>query len=298
MIEPMLAQTGTKGYLDKADWLFEDKLDGVRCLAVLNPHLSSTKLQSRSGHDITAKFPEVAELHRQVSTPCILDGELVGVNFNAIQHRIHQEKSFAIRIAQSQYPCRYGVFDILSLDYDAITEKPLTERKEILVRTISQSDIASPISWTTEGRKLFEHSQELNLEGVMAKYAYSPYLLGKRSPYWLKIKNFKEAEYFIAGLTEGENDRASTFGSLILAKRVDGKLEYMGNVGSGFNHEQLRMMLYLAEFMKAECPFEVRPNTDRPVKFWVRPELKAEVRFLELSPNGLLRFPTFRRLVK
>lgn len=57
----------------------------------------------------------------------------------------------------------------------------------------------------------------MQLEGVMAKSMTSPYLIGKRSDYWLKVKNFKEGTYYICGLMEGENDRATTFGSILQA---------------------------------------------------------------------------------
>ena len=96
VVKPMLAETGKATDLDRKDWIYEQKLDGVRCIAILD---SQTKLQARSGSAITPKFPELAELHKQVSKPCILDGEIIGMDFNAIQHRIHQEKPLAIRIA-------------------------------------------------------------------------------------------------------------------------------------------------------------------------------------------------------
>jgi len=302
LIKPMLAETGNLNDLNRNDFIYEQKLDGVRCIAHLTPGLSRTILQGRSGSDITVKFPELKELHKQVSKACILDGEIVSHDFNAIQHRIHQEKPLAIRIAQTQYPAIYFVFDILYLDYESVKTKPLIERKAVLNSVFSQDYYARFLAWRTGyGSNLFNQAVEKSLEGVIGKYMYSPYVEGKRSDSWLKIKNFKEGTYYICGVTEGENDRATTFGSLILGKKADGQMVYVGSVGSGFNHEQLRMLLYLLSFMMGECPFDrgFEPTTiGRPVKFWTRPQLKCEVRYLELSPDGKLRFPTFRRLVK
>jgi bifunctional non-homologous end joining protein LigD len=296
----MLAETGKLSDLDRKDWIFEQKLDGVRCIANLNPNLEKTLLQARSGSDITHKFPELALLHKQVSKPCILDGEIISMSFNAIQHRIHQEKPLAIRIAQTQYPAIYYVFDILYCDYDSVKAKPLIQRKAILNSVFAQNYRAQFLAWQTGyGRSLFNGAVEKQLEGVMAKYMYSPYLEGKRSDSWLKIKNFKEATYYICGITEGENERNSTFGSLILGERDNGgKVVYVGNCGSGFTQDQLRMLLYLLEFYKGDCPFAGGVSVDRAVKFWTRPELACEVRYLELSPDGKLRFPTFRKLVR
>lgn len=302
IIEPMLAESGNKSFLDRPDYLYEPKLDGVRCIAFLNPGILTsgrTRLQSRSGQDITARFPELAELHKQVDKYCILDGELASRDFNAIQHRIHQSKPLAIRVARNLYPAQYHVFDIINYDMDSVTPLPLIERKAVLDKALTDSYEAQKLPWYVgEGRKLLEHTEAMHLEGIMAKRIYSPYE-SKRSKSWLKIKNFRESTFIIAGLTEGEGERADTFGSVILAKRgTDGKLVYVGNVGSGFNQEQTKMLLYLLSFYQAECPFEGKPDVDRPVKLWARPELKLEVRYLELSPNGLLRFPTFRKLVK
>jgi len=296
-IRPMLAETGKATDLDRKNWLYEQKLDGVRCIAVLN---DQTKLQARSGADITHKFPELQGIHKQVSKPCILDGEIIGRDFNAIQHRIHQEKPLAIRIAQTQYPTIYCVFDILYLDQDSVKLKPLIERKAVLNAVFAQDYYARFLAWQTGyGQSLFDEAKERELEGVMAKYMYSPYYEGKRSDSWLKIKNFKEAVFYICGVTEGENDRNSTFGSLILGERDNGgEVVYVGNVGSGFSQDQLRMMLHLLEPIREAMPLFRPADVDRPVKFWVRPELQCEVRYLELSPDGKLRFPTFRRLVK
>jgi len=294
-IKPMLAKIGNDVDLDRKDFIYEQKLDGVRCIAYLD---SNTQLQARSGAIITHKFPELKGMCQQVSKPCVLDGEIVSTGFEAIQHRIQREKPLAIKVAQTQYPAFYFVFDILYLDGESVMAKPLLERKAILNSVFAQDYHARMLGWQTGyGTSLFNEARERSLEGIMGKYMYSPYLEGKRSDSWLKIKNFREATYYICGLTEGENERANTFGSVILGELIDGKLVYVGNCGSGFNQAQLRMLLYLLEPIRGECSF-ADVAIDRPVKFWTKPMLKCEVRYLELSPDGKLRFPTFRKLVR
>lgn len=67
---------GTEGPpFDDPGWIFELKLDGERCLAYLDD--SSTVLINRRGNKLKAKFPELADLHRQAGRRCLLDGELV-----------------------------------------------------------------------------------------------------------------------------------------------------------------------------------------------------------------------------
>jgi ATP-dependent DNA ligase len=292
----MLAETGDSSSLRRKDFIYEPKLDGVRCIATLN---DSTRLQARSGNDITEKFPELLHLHRQARKPCILDGEIVSLNFNAIQHRIHQENPLSVKVVQGQYPAFYFVFDILQAGRESVMSKPLIERKVILASLFIEDYHGRSVGWQTGyGESLFEKSRENNLEGIMAKAMYSSYLAGKRSPCWLKIKNFREDTFYVCGITEGENDRSSTFGSLILGELVDGRMVYMSNCGSGFTERQLKLFLALLSRMAGDCPFGYRVDAERPVKLWTRPELQVEVRYLERTPEGKLRFPTFRRLIQ
>jgi bifunctional non-homologous end joining protein LigD len=296
LIKPMLADTGSAKDLDRKDWLYEEKLDGVRCIAILG---NETELQARSGSIITRKFPELTELHRQVRKPCILDGEIAGKDFNAIQHRIHLEDPFKIRLARTMYPIFYYVFDIIYLDGESVKQQALLYRKEILSDTLIPGPDAKPLEWSFSGESLFDEMKGKGLEGLMAKDVAGYYDEGKRSPRWLKVKNFKESTFYICGVTVGENDRSATFGSLVLGMMVDGKLTYMGNVGSGFRQDQLSSMLSLLSRREGECPFEFKPDTDRPVKFWTHPDIQCEVRFLDMPsmPDAKLRFPTFRKVV-
>lgn len=297
IIRPMLAQSAGKPF-NRPNYIYEPKKDGVRCIAYLNDR---TILQARSGKDITFKFPELAELHKQVKHPCILDGEICGTSFNAIQHRIHQQKPFAIRIAMGQYPCTFNGFDQLQLDDKTTEGVQLIDRKDLLVANFVESDVGLLLPWYED----YETAERIyrDTEGIMAKYKYSLYARDNRSAHWLKIKNFKEDKFVICGLTRGENDRASTFGALILGTYDDGKLTYVGNVGTGFTRELLASIMTITNAYRSECPFARVPDVDRPVLYWTDPQfwgssLKCEVRYLELSPEGKLRFPSFRRMVK
>jgi len=288
----MLAQTAKEPFNSK-DWLYELKLDGVRCIAYLD---TTTRLQARSGNDLTFKFPELQQLHRQIGKPCILDGEITCSTFSQIQRRVHKEKPLDIRIAQRQYPARYYAFDILNIDRDGVALRPLKERKEILRSVMTDSEHGLVLPWQIgNGIALLGKTKRGNLEGIMAKQMSAPYIEGKRADWWLKIKNFKEGAFYICGLTEGQNDRSSAFGSLILGELVGDKWVYVGNVGSGFDQQQLKMLLSFFRTMQGDCPFE-QAEVARPVKFWTKPIVKCEVRYLERGSGGKLRFPTFRKL--
>lgn len=287
----MLAQTA-KEPVYRNDWLYELKLDGVRCIAYLD---NDTRLQARSGADITHIFPELSQLHRQVAHPCILDGEIICASFSSIQRRIHKEKPLDIRIAQRQYPARYFAFDSLSVSRNSTMMLSQLDRKEIL-RGFSPSEHGIVLPFQVgDGQTLLKATQEKNLEGIMAKSPTAPYIEGKRSDAWLKIKNFQEGTFYVCGLTEGENDRSNTFGSLILGELVGDRWTYAGNVGSGFDQQQLKELLAYFSNLKGLSPFS-KVDIGRPVKFWTKPVVKCEVRYFQRSSDGKLRFPTFRKL--
>jgi len=311
-IQPMLAETGTPEALTLPDWIYEPKIDGCRCVANLD---GGTLLTSRTGKTIGHRFPELAKIHKQVKKSCILDGEVAGVNFNAIQHRIGLENPFKIKLAQKQYPAIYYAFDVLYVAGESVKHLPLVERKKILKSILVPDNALELVKFYLDGEKLLKQSKRQGQEGIMGKDMYGAYYEGKRSKVMLKLKNFREAVFFICGATVGENARSDSFGSLILANKVGGKLNYVGNVGSGFTNDMLATLMPVLKSRKAKCPFTTSPDVDRPVLFWTKPILKCEVRYL---PDGLeikssaesggvnlpvlvnnkLRFPTFRRMVK
>lgn len=291
--QPMLAETAREPF-DSDSHLFEVKWDGVRCIV-----LDDGRLQARSGADMTDRFPEINVATRK---PAVLDGEIVcfadGLpSFPLIQERIHKQDRLAIRLASRAIPATFIAFDVLYVNGESVMEKPLLERKGILASLKQDSSFAIGDHILQNGIRFFEACAQKGLEGVMAKDTEGRYLPGKRSRYWLKVKAFKEGKFLICGLTEGENERAKTFGSLILGKETESGLSYIGNAGSGFSEEMLRSLSHILDGLKGECPFAEAPKVDRGVKFWVRPFLWCEVRYLEYGSDGKLRFPTFRRLL-
>jgi ATP-dependent DNA ligase len=166
-IKPQLAQTAREPF-DHKDWLFELKLDGVRCIAYLG---NDTRLQARSGQDITAQFPELRSLHCQVVKPCILDGEIACATFNQMQHRIHKTKALDIRVASNFYPARFFAFDILCLDGQNLMPLLQMARKEALRAAMNDTPIGLVLPYREgKGIDLFREVQSLQQEGIMAKH--------------------------------------------------------------------------------------------------------------------------------
>ena len=144
-----------------------------------------------------------------------------------------------------------------------------------------------------EGEALYDQAVGMGLEGIVAKQADSPYKSG-RSDLWLKVRADKTGDFVVVGFTEPRGSRGG-FGALHLGAYRDGKLVYIGRAGSGFTARQLKEVSgRLAELAKDRPAFEGPVPAEKESR-WVTPELVAEVRYKEITGDGLLRQPVFLR---
>ncbi|MGI9861236.1 non-homologous end-joining DNA ligase [Moorella naiadis] len=296
-IKPMLAIAGQP--FDSPDFLYEVKWDGYRGLAYLEER---TILQSRNLQDITAVFPELADLHQPVrGRPAVLDGEIIiprtdgKPSFSLLQARGRLGDPLKIRQAARQTPAIFMAFDILYHQGRNVMAEALQLRKEILqseVRAAANLIVSQFI--LNQGISFYEACVNRGLEGVMAKELSSPYLPGKRSPLWRKFRHTLAGEFIIAGYEPGRGERA--LGALILASYVEGRLIYRGKVGTGFDRgEERELMACLQRLPAAPPPFrEAIPELKNPR--WVEPRLVCQVEYLEMTPQGRLRHPGYRGL--
>lgn len=187
----MLATLHGRPFSDP-DWLFELKYDGFRCLIVKAGE--DVKLWSRNGNLFNGSFPEIAAAVESVPGNFVWDAELTvddetgRSSFDRLRQRAVTKTPKNVRAAAKADPARLYVFDALSLDGTDIRALPLTERKLRLRKSFDNTKTliyASGIE--DEGKLVFEHVQELGLEGMVAKRMDSTYQRG-RSRDWLKVK--------------------------------------------------------------------------------------------------------------
>jgi ATP-dependent DNA ligase len=177
---------------NSADFYFELKYDGARCLAYLDNN--QTTLISRNLRDMTAFFPELGGLNKNVNAKCILDGELVCFadgkpSLNLLLKRLNLTNAFRQKTVGSRAPACYVVFDILYINGKEITKLPLFERKSILTTTITENTLFTQAGYIEHGGvSFFEACRLNNLEGMVAKRKDSLYYPNKRSYDWLKVK--------------------------------------------------------------------------------------------------------------
>ena len=296
--EPMMAQLVREPFDDEA-WLFEVKWDGHRCLAALG---GTTRLTSRTARDVTAQFPELDRLHRQLAARnAVVDGEIVAFDqdgrpsFQRMQDRFHRSPEELAR-HRGRVPIQFLAFDLLWLDGESLLELPLADRRARLAEVLVPRDDVR-VSQEVQGRgtAFFDQIKGLGLEGVVAKRLTSQYRPGARSPDWRKVKALRRQDCVIVGWTRGKGGRSSTLGSLLLAVYDGGGPRYVGNVGTGFTHSFLeRLLPDLQEREQAHPPVEVPPDPRLRGARWTRPELVCEVEYQGWTDDWRLRAPSFK----
>ena len=277
------------------DWEFEIKWDGYRIVSRVAG--GEAELRTRKNQDYTERFAGVAkELVKALKTPdCVVDGEVCALDEDG-------RPSFsAMQQSKAGTPIVYYVFDLLEVDGEPVIDLPLAERRERLRKLLDRRNRAVQFSeGFDDGPALMAAAKERRLEGIMGKKLSSPYLPGKRSRDWLKFKTHGEQELVIAGYTRGKGRREWSFGSLVLGAYGPEGLEWVGNVGTGFDENEIdRLLKKLRPLERKTSPFASVPKMPRVKKgdvVWVEPTLVAEVSFAEWTHDGRLRAPVYQGL--
>jgi bifunctional non-homologous end joining protein LigD len=313
-VKPMLSTLVDKPFNNK-DWVFEVKWDGVRSILFFNKRKGILELQSRNGILLTHRYPELVDAlssqSRSLSQSpinckesAVLDGEIVVLdnktglpNFQNHQRRMNIDYGREIEILSKQIPATYYFFDILYLDDKNLQDLSFIERRSILSETIKENMRIKISDFIEEvGTEVFEKTKSIGLEGLIAKNKLGKYVQGIRSRNWLKIKHIKTQDCVVIGYTRGEGNRKNYFGSLLLAVNdAEGKLQFVGHTGSGFNFQQLKQIYEKLKKIRIEqCPIDYIPYTNRK-PIWIKPELVVEIKFSNWTSEKIMRTPIFLR---
>ena len=299
-IQPMLANM-SKTVPVGSQYIYEIKWDGIRVIIFL--HNEEVTIYSRSGRDISDKFPELLDAEMFDVESGIFDGEIVVLDekgrpmFSNVISRMHTEGEKNIERVMRKYPAISYLFDAIMIDGKYIVSEPL-HRRQAWIDVSLKSGKAFRVSETiTDGKALFSATKDMNMEGIMAKDKNAPYSIGQRSDAWLKVKHRSMAECYIAGYTKGQGDRSDLFGALhLLVQEADG-WKYMGKVGTGFDHDKMKELL--ADFQShiiSSKPFEAKTDDDNN-SVWLEPVLKCDIQYASLASTGVYREPVFLRLL-
>lgn len=291
-------------------YAFEFKWDGYR--AIVHREKGKIRIDSRRLHDVSTQFHQVTHGGPELrGRDFVIDGEIVALDeenrpsFSLLQQHLRVPGSG--RVLDRAPPIVFFAFDLLRLDGKSLLREPYQTRRRMLDELDVRSDTwRSPPHEIDQGPAMLTVSQNLRLEGIVAKRLTSPYQPGARSPDWLKIKHRRRQEFVVGGWTPGEGGRRGTFGALVLGyydrtpqeaahEGKKPKLVYAGRVGTGFNDPTLRVLLRELRTLAHDRNVFDEGDPGPGVRF-VRPELVAEVSFTEWTHLGTLRQTSFHGL--
>jgi bifunctional non-homologous end joining protein LigD len=299
-VKPMKATTVTQ-LPEGEEWIYEVKWDGYRVLAL--KHGDNVRLLSLKERNLTTDFPGVADAVRSIKADtALIDGEVVAVDskgcpsFQALQNRATSGREWQIL---------YYVFDVLNLDGEDWTKKPLHERKTKLREVLTGSGVRFNDDLDGEPSAIIMTIQDAGLEGIVAKKRDSVYRAGTRVDSWLKFKIDKSQEFVVGGYKPA----AGSFQSILAGYYKGTKLLFAGKVRQGFNPASRRRLLErMRPLVTHKCPFDNVPSS-RKSHFgegitldemrqlcWLKPKLVGQVSFTEWTNYGLLRHATFHGL--
>lgn len=291
-VEPMLARLAREPF-DSDEHRFEVKWDGTRALAFVEG--GGYRLRNRKDRDMVARYPELAFL-AELPSGTVLDGELVMLadgkpNFRAMLRREQARNLFDIENLAREIPATYVVFDLL---YDAgrpVLDLPLAQRLERLaglVAAAGQPTLVLSEGVVGSGIAFFDEIAKLEMEGIVAKRLASPYLPGRRTDAWQKIKPVRQVHAAILGWQHVDGDVRS----LIIAIEEEGSLRCVGKVGSGLTEAMRARMRELFEARRTDAPW-IACDVEGD---WIEPGLFCTVSYLERTNDGNLRAPVFLEL--
>jgi bifunctional non-homologous end joining protein LigD len=279
----MLA-TLTRAYFSDPDWVFEPKLDGIRCLAFKKG--KHVRLLSRNKLDLGAAYPTVMAAIARQDGDFIVDGELAALTGDRTSFALLQQARRQI------VPVVYFVFDVIHVRGYDTTRLDLLARKKTLKAALRWWRPLGYVSHLrTDGEAYLEEACAKGWEGLIAKRAAAPYTKG-RSKDWLKFKCSNEQELVIGGYTDPQGSRIA-FGALLVGYYDGNELRYAGKVGTGYNSATLRELLAeMRPLHRDGSPFAGKPPLRKNVH-WLEPKLVAQVAFAEWTTDGHLRHPRF-----
>ena len=295
-VQPMAARLVSA--LPEGDqWMYEVKFDGYRALLMKDG--KQIRIRSRNDKDLTRTYPSIAAAGTKLRADrAVVDGEIVALDrsgrpsFQALQHRG----------AHPGHTIVFYAFDLLHVDGDDLMAAPLVERRARLPEVLGKSGVLLSIELPGAAAEVIDAVRELGLEGVIAKRRTSRYTPGDRTTAWQKLKLERQQEFVVGGYRPGTNG----IDSLVVGYYEGSQLRFAAKVRAGFTpHLRRDVHAKLEPLHVRACPFAdlpsgttthwgggVTPEQMREMR-WVKPELAAQIRFVEWTAEGHLRHAAF-----
>ncbi|MEU1957059.1 ATP-dependent DNA ligase [Nocardia rhamnosiphila] len=283
-LAPMLASSGDVSALPESEWVFERKWDGFRL--IVEVEAGELRLRSRTGNDVTAQYPQLAELAADLDGhQVVLDGEI-----------IVRDPDGAVNVALLKANPRraeFVAFDLLYLDGTSLLRKRYRDRRRVLEALAATAPaLRVPPPYEGSGADAVRQSEQDGVEGVVAKKVDSVYLPGTRGRTWVKQRNWRTRQVVVGGM---RRSRARPFASLLVGIPAEDGLVYAGRVGTGFGDAGMcELAARLHRLERKTSPFVNEMSADeRRDAIWVTPKVEGTVRFMDWTETGRLWHPAW-----
>jgi bifunctional non-homologous end joining protein LigD len=270
-----------------ANWVHEVKFDGYRLQ--MRVEKGRTRLRTRKGLDWTDRFPEIAQ-DGHVLPDCIVDGEICALDsegaasFGGLQLALSEGKTGALV---------FFLFDCLFAGGCDLRKLPLKARKDLLetmLKPVKSRRLRYVAHFASDGDAMLEAACKMDMEGIISKRLDAPYVSG-RTDYWTKSKCRGGQEVVIGGW-RGDD---TAMRSLMVGTFQDGKLIYMGRVGTGYTAAVAGDLLKKMRPLKQKAPAFANPPRAADLN-WIAPKLVAEIEYENVTSDGLFRQAAFKGL--
>jgi len=224
--------------------LLEPKLDGVRCITIIDYDARTVTMYSRNGkilenfsHITDSLLAHIDDFERSY----VLDGEIISTSFQALMKQVHRKDNVQANDAVLM------LFDIIPLSEFQTGKSTLGQRRrsKLLasmkptfervgnIGVIPQTEVdLDGYVGELQFKEFNQTAIEEGYEGIMIKDPDAKYEC-KRSASWLKMKPFIEVSLAVTATEEGTGRNAGKLGALVCEGEDDGKTISV-NVGSGF----------------------------------------------------------------
>ncbi len=294
-VEPCLALLKQKPPRGQ-QWAFEVKWDGYRIAVHIEP--KGVRILTRGGHDWTHRFPAIAAEAAQLgAATAIIDGEAVVLDERGRSDFSKLQQSLGGRGGKLNSGASVLMaFDLLYFDGHDLTKTELSARRHLLEGLIApgrESAIRLSEEVEADGEQLLRIACEHGLEGIIAKDRNSTYRAGRLGD-WLKIKCIQSDSFAIVGWEQSMVARGH-IGSLLLGAKKEGKLVYVGSVGTGIKDSEAWKLRGIMDKLKA-ARAPVAYSGRRKDITWLKPKLIAEIEYRAWTGDGKLRHASYKGL--
>ncbi len=299
----------------------EPKYDGFRAqVHIWKEGEKKVSIYSRNLENTTSMFPDLATAAAEINVDsAIFDAEAIAYNaktqkFLPFQETAQRKRKYGIEDVIKRLPLKLFIFDILYKNGESLMEKPFSQRRKVLLQTVSNSGPIQVIrqeivSDPDKIRDLIKEYLSEGLEGALIKKIDAPYKAGARGYHWVKYKKTTEdgvadtIDCLVIGVNKGKGKRAGFgVGAFLVGVRDGAKFKTTSKIGTGLTDEQWRELDRRAKNLEvAQMPKEYEVDKNLTPDVWCKPSLVVEILADEITKSPIhtaglaLRFPRLIR---